>query len=36
MVFKPLQNLNSIIKFEELKQPDGEWELLESIGNLQH
>jgi myosin-3 len=31
MVFKPLNNFNSIIDFENLKSPDDEWELLESI-----
>lgn len=31
MVFKSLQIYNSIIKFDELKSPDEEWEILESI-----
>jgi myosin-3 len=32
MVYKPYSQFNSLIKFDELKSPDYEWELLESIG----
>jgi myosin-3 len=32
MVYKPYSQYSNIIKFDELKSPDNEWELLESIG----
>ena len=32
MVYKPYSQYSSLIKFDELRSPDAEWELLESIG----